>query len=91
MHDHPKRFVSIGLKGRYVEETPNGEREYSAPWIRTFPATHIHRLRLYPGEDVWTMVAVFRPVRDWGFWHAGKWIDWRTYVGSREADEATDC
>ena len=26
MHDHPKRFVSIGLWGSYVEETPTGDR-----------------------------------------------------------------
>ena len=22
LHDHPKRFVSVGLKGKYIEETP---------------------------------------------------------------------
>lgn len=27
MHDHPKRFLSIGLRGRYVEETPEYENE----------------------------------------------------------------
>jgi hypothetical protein len=60
LHDHPKRFISIGLWGAYIEETPlemfgagndhfqmlTHERVYRAPWIRTFPATHIHRLRL---------------------------------------------
>jgi len=96
LHDHPKRFVSIGLWGAYVEQTlklfhgyaprtvyRNGqgpavelpecgivvdpmlnapafdpihcgrsehehvaESTFRAPWIRTFPATHVHRLRL---------------------------------------------
>lgn len=84
LHDHPKRFISIGLKGRYVEETPAGERIYRAPWARTFPANHIHRLRMISGGDCWTLVIVLRPVRDWGFWNFGTFIPWREYV----ADEA---
>src|SRR5438309_11151194 len=71
LHDHPKRFISIGLKGRYIEETPNGEREYRAPWLRTFPAEHIHRIRLRPGEDAWSLVIVLKAVRKWGFWNNG--------------------
>lgn len=59
LHDHPKRFWSIGLWGGYIEEYLEGWpsdnhyfwnyvkfREFHAPWIRTFPATHIHRLRM---------------------------------------------
>ncbi len=101
MHDHPKRFVSIGLKGRYIEETPafppdgrtaDGgkmfitERVYNAPWIRTFPANHVHRLRMINGGDCWTLVIVFKAVREWGFWHFGEWIPWTEYVkGTRKA------
>lgn len=80
LHDHPKRFISIGLGGQYVEETPAGERTYRAPWVRTFPANHIHRLRMIGGRDCWTLVIVLRPVREWGFWHFGKFIPWREYV-----------
>lgn len=90
-HDHPKRFVSIGLKGRYVEETPIRERVYTAPWIRTFPATHVHRLRLINDEPCWTLVLVFRPVREWGFWSEQTWIHWKRYVGSANADRAKNC
>lgn len=46
LHDHPRRFISIGLRGSYIEQTPSGERLYRAPWVRSFPATHVHRLRL---------------------------------------------
>ncbi len=80
MHDHPKRFVSIGLKGGYVEHTPAGEHEYTAPWVRTFPAEHIHRLTLGRFKDCWTLVVVFRASRPWGFWHGGNWIPWKEYV-----------
>ncbi len=89
-HDHPKRFWSIGIKGRYIEETPDGETEFRAPWIRTFPANHIHRIRASE-HGAWTLVIVGRPKRAWGFWHKGQWIPWRTYVDSDMADEQKDC
>ena len=80
MHDHPKRFVSIGLAGQYIEETPDGEREYHARWVRTLPANHVHRLKMIDGGKCWTCVIVFKAVREWGFWHFGKFIPWRQYV-----------
>jgi hypothetical protein len=80
-HDHPKRFISIGLSGGYVEETPTGEKIYKAPWIRSFPVEHKHRLRMTePGSDCWTLVIVLRASRSWGFWKDGKFINWREYV-----------
>ncbi len=90
MHDHPKRFVSIGLWGQYTEETPAGERIYRAPWIRTFPANHVHRIRLHSGT-CWTFVIVFKAVREWGFVTPGGWMHWRRYVGSSAADAAKTC
>lgn len=134
MHEHPKRFVSIGLRGEYTEETPTTigvwtpphifeprfsnagrcgfvvagvtsfdpilcdgqesahvrERIYRAPWFRTFPAEHIHRIRLHRGE-CWTLVVVFRATRPWGFWNAGRWIPWREYVGSEISDQRKTC
>lgn len=92
MHDHPKRFISIGLCGKYCEETPHGERIYRAPWIRTFPAHHIHRLRLVGGEECWTLVIVLRAVRQWGFWHLGRFIPWRQYVNDDQmAEKSKSC
>jgi hypothetical protein len=81
MHDHPKRFISIGLWGEYVEETPAGEKLYRAPWIRTFPASHIHRLRMTERKTAWTLVVVLRAVQGWGFWKDGTFVPWRKYVG----------
>lgn len=89
LHDHPKRFISIGLKGQYVEQRvvpshplvyATATRVYRAPWVRTFPAEHIHRLALIDGQPCWTLVIVLRSVREWGFWHRGVWIHWRDYV-----------
>jgi hypothetical protein len=99
MHDHPKRFVSIGLWGWYIEErpavlsAPDGwvdRVKYRAPWIRSFSAEHIHRI-ITPDRNCWTLVIVLKAVREWGFWHRGKFIGWREYVNSKTADSMKDC
>ena len=84
LHDHPKRFISVGLRGSYIEDMPQGSVTYHAPWIRTFPATHIHRLRV-PSKNCWTLVIVLKAVRQWGFWHGGKFIPWRSYVEGEDS------
>lgn len=94
LHDHPKRFITVGLWGRYQEETPNGFRIYRAPWIRTFRADHRHRISLIDKRPCWTFVIVLKTVREWGFWHQGEFIEWRRYVwGDRKevADQRKAC
>lgn len=94
LHDHPKRFISIGLWGRYLEETPKGKRIYRAPWIRTFKAEHRHRLSLIDRKPCWTLVIVLKSTRQWGFWHSGRFIHWKEYVygaDAKIADEMKDC
>lgn len=101
-HDHPKRFVSIGLWGSYIEETPyfcrdvKGEithrQRFRAPWIRTFPAHYIHRL-IVPKKNTWTLVIVFTWQREWGFWNrqTGEFIEWKTYMKSGRPDKVKAC
>lgn len=104
LHDHPKRFISIGLWGWYIEETPISSadgwerydvkriRVYQAPWVRTFPATHIHRITT-PSKNCWTLVVVLKTVREWGFWHSGKFYNWLEYVRGKDgiADKMKAC
>ena len=86
LHDHPKRFWSIGLWGSYIEEswaprTGRQVRTYRAPWLRTFPASHAHRLRLTaPDRTCWTLVIVGRPEQEWGFYSERGWEPWHRYV-----------
>jgi hypothetical protein len=90
LHDHPKRFITIGLKGKYREITPARApwdlpgayevHDFRAPWIRTFPAEHRHRIL---ANDCWTLVIVGQKVREWGFWHDGTFWPWRQYVNDR--------
>lgn len=91
LHDHPKRFVSIGLWGGYVEEAAGDwasyvtgcsdatyKRQYRAPWIRSFEPNHTHRLRI-PPSGCWTLCYVGPWRRHWGFVEPGRWTHWRNY------------
>ena len=107
-HDHPKRFISIGLWGSYVEEyrpVVDGVpaemveiRYYRAPWIRTFPAEHVHRL-LLAGDvtSCWTLVVMFPECRKWGFWTRTlpasplRWLAVRDYLQTPQADDNKAC
>lgn len=79
LHDHPKNFISIGLFGEYVEEVPHGimrkKVRFKAPWLRSFPPEHRHRIEL-PRGACWTLCIVSKRKRNgWGFWHGGLYTD----------------
>jgi hypothetical protein len=84
---------------REITPAPNGgihRRTFRAPWLRSFPAEHIHRIVMVRGwlgeiHDCWTLVVVLKPVRSWGFYHIGKFIGWRDYVNSETADIMKAC
>ena len=97
-HDHPSRFWSIGLWGRYVEETPSlvdGPRYpaktlYRAPWVRSFPAEHRHRIVLTgKRRPCWTLAIHGPQKRKWGFWQGSRFIPWRLYVDEEAASNRT--
>lgn len=99
-HDHPKRFTTLMLYGRYRETVLDPatneytHREYRAPFVRSFPASHCHRVEIEPGEECWTLVLVGRASRAWGFWHFGQFFGWRDYVAGPAkhlADGRTVC
>jgi hypothetical protein len=94
-HDHPTDFLSIGLLGSYVETVYDSEgrelyqRAWRAPWMRTFPATHIHRTSAVGKKGAFTMCVASRWKHDWGFVIEGKLTPWRDYLRfyrSRRAD-----
>lgn len=85
-HDHPRRFISVGLFGWYYEDTFHKDgahlatRKYRAPWLRSFPAEHLHRIRAAECGNTWTLVIVLKKSRAWGFVQDGKWVPFRDYV-----------
>lgn len=94
MHDHPWDFVSIILKGGYVEYYDESHF-YEAkdgllvriPIVKSkivHPFTFNFRPakwihRLEIHQDCWTLVMTFGRKRDWGFWTPRGWKFWEDY------------
>ena len=66
-HDHSCNFVSIILKGKYKNVTPNGEVEVKAGSMWKSNAEVRHYLDI-PKEGAWTILICGRKKRNWGFW-----------------------
>lgn len=82
-HSHPWNFISLILKGGYLEYTPKGSKYYSAPSILYRPADWIHRLEVDETKaPVITMVITGKKIRNWGFVTPKGWIPWRQYKNS---------
>jgi hypothetical protein len=72
-HDHPWGFISICLRGGYVESvlqhdnTTNPET-LVAGQVRLRAAEHTHRIDRILGDAAWTLVLAGPTRRKWGFW-----------------------
>lgn len=83
-HDHPWNFISIVLRGGYVErlglldEAAIARREGS---IAHRKAKDAHRIT-YVAPDTWTLFIYGRFQHDWGFYTPEGWVQWRTFLDS---------
>lgn len=74
LHDHPWWFVSLILRGSYIEHTPGGARIRDAWSIAFRPAETRHRVQLLinmmTGRELpcWTVIVTGPKRRGWGFW-----------------------
>jgi hypothetical protein len=66
-HDHSCNFISIILKGRYTNVTPNGKFEVKAGQIWKSDALKRHYLDI-PKEGAWTLLLCGKPYHKWGFY-----------------------
>lgn len=78
LHDHPWNFISIILKGSYMEHCQNTTVIRHPFSVAYRPATHRHRVELM-GEYVWTLMLVSGRKRMWGFWPNGNFCWWRKF------------
>ena len=78
LHDHPWAFLSIVLRGGYIEELP-GRRFRLVRWFNFKRARDIHRIAYLSRVPTWTLVFTFGRVREWGFHTADGWVPWREY------------
>lgn len=89
LHDHPWPFMSIILKGGYVEHVEKdgvkSSRIYHPFNILFRRAEHRHRLEIH--QTCWTFVITLNRVRQWGFWTKSGWVEWFKYEqGSNQCE-----
>lgn len=95
LHDHPWNFLSVLLRGTYVEDTASGTRRCRLfNWKR---AEDRHSIREVSRSPVWTLVFTGRRRRVWGFWvktdlnlsnlfgSKERWVSWDEYEKLNEA------
>ncbi len=92
-HDHPWDFISLILKGGYVETVEHNPCEMSESYrtkkiihpgqIIFRKAEHRHKLDIY--QTCWSLVLRFKVKRRWGFWIKDKWVHWKLF------NETSDC
>ncbi len=71
LHDHPWWFISLVLKGWYLDKSENVTRTRVAGEIAYFPATHKHTVEVAP-QGCWTLLLTGKEKRQWGFWVKNK-------------------
>jgi len=74
-HDHPVNFLSIVLRGGYVEWRPQGLRDRK---VRLYRAKDIHRI-VHAEPGTLTLCIAGEKVRDWGFHTSEGFVPWREY------------
>ena len=85
LHDHPWDFVSIVLKGSYIEESEAGPSFRRALSIARKKATDLHKVAFLEAPSVWTLVIRSPRRREWGYKIGSYWVDHRTYREMKNA------
>jgi hypothetical protein len=85
-HDHPWGFLTLVLRGAYLDMGSTGREWLAAPCVRWRRAEHRHRT-MTDARGAWTLVLVpGGKGREWGFWREGRWMPWRDYLELYDGD-----
>lgn len=85
LHDHPWPYISIILKGGYIEHTICGAVKRLPGDIIFSCANHFHRVELLEeNTDTWTLFIMGPRCRKWGFLIDGKWYNWKDWIDRRQ-------
>lgn len=76
-HDHPWGFISIIVRGSYIEETQTRRRRYGVGRILIRPASWVHRIEVE--RPVWTVIIAQQSRREWGFHTPSGYKAWKKY------------
>ena len=86
-HSHPWWFVTLVLRGGYVDHSKRGADRLSVGTFRLRRPQHTHRLAVGP-EGCTTLVLTGPLINDWGFWVDRRFYPWDRY---RERFAAAPC
>lgn len=98
LHDHPWRFLSIVLRGGYVERrldpvTMTVDEEHVVRHVNYVRAGDAHSIRRLLRPTTWTLLLVGRRVRTWGYLErfsplddGGEWM-WTEFSKHAHNDE----
>lgn len=84
-HSHPWWFVSVVLKGFYVENRYNQSGRWNKRVVRNRfsiafrRAADLHEIAVV-SPDLWTLVLAGPKRREWGFMTPNGWVHWENYV-----------
>lgn len=70
-HDHPWNFITLILKGSYIDVSPTGRDRLTAGSLRYRRFDHKHYVDV-PEGGFWSLVITGPLVHKWGFWVEGK-------------------
>ena len=81
MHDHPVSFLSVPLRGHYVEQRSGRWLLNCADWARWnfIRATDRHRIRYVSPGGCLTLCFAGPVTRSWGFHTSRGFVPWREY------------
>jgi hypothetical protein len=78
-HDHPRSFVTLVLRGYYIDHSRTGSEGMRRGMIRYRHAEHAHTTTAGP-DGCWTIVVMGPQRREWGFWRGETWMPFREYA-----------
>jgi hypothetical protein len=90
LHNHPWAFVSLMLRGSYIEHTEHGARTRRAGSLVVRPARFYHRIEIpeAPSVRCWTLVITGPKVQHWGFrCRSGRLVPWTQFGGGCGEDQ----
>jgi hypothetical protein len=90
-HDHPWTFLSVILRGSYVEQVwpLAGHAGYTLAHHRRFSAHRMGRASAHKimsvSPSLVTLIVTGPRRREWGFWQGSEFVPWQTYVAAEMA------
>jgi len=93
LHDHPWGFISLMLRGSYIEMTSRGPIRRGWLSLAFRPAEYRHRVVLWRRQGseemipCWTLVITGAKKRTWGFWCPKGFVPWHEFVNPTDAGQ----